>query len=172
MKNWLKQNWFKFGLSILLVIFTVDIFYWDGARKMFSNIVFQTVLSGTLIFVFGQMIQIFVLERIYRYREIVGRIDNRLKFHFKIIKNPGDYGDSEEVTKRLRFCSQELLQLACDLESSCKQLIFRSKQTDKNVSQASMLLVDLHFGVFGKSKSEKNLENLKEIRRLLNIQEL
>ena len=137
--------------------------------NLFSNIVFQTVLSGTLVFVLGQMVQMFMLEKIYKYRETIGRIDNRLKFYFIIIKNPGDYADSEERTKRLQFCSQELLQLSCDLEACRKQLIFRCKQKDKSVSRVSRLLIELHLGIFGKNMSEKNLGNLKEIRKLLNI---
>ncbi|MFH1522462.1 MAG: hypothetical protein ABIE43_01425 [Patescibacteria group bacterium] len=136
---------------------------------MFSNIVFQTVLSGTLIYIFGQIIQMFILEKIYKYREILGKIDNRLKFYFKIIKVPGK---SAHPIERLQASSQELLQLSCDLESCRKQLIFRSKQADKNVSQASKLLIDLHFGVFGENSSDKNLENLEEIRKLLNIPKL
>lgn len=140
-------------------------------NQIFSNVVFQTVLAGTLVFVFGQIIQLFILEKIYKYRETLGRIDNRLKFYFKIIKNPGN---DAHITERLQTSSQELLQLSSDLESCRKQLIFRRKQTDKNVSQASKLLFDLHIGVFGKSNgmSEQNLKNLKEIRKLLNIQEL
>lgn len=138
---------------------------------MFSNIVFQTVLSGTLIYVLGQIIQMFILEKIYRYREVLGKIDNRLKFYFKIIKYPGN---ETHITERLQASSQELLQLSSDLESSRKQLIFRSKQMDKNVSQASRLLFDLHIGVFGKSEnmSEQNLKKLEEIRKLLNIPNL
>ena len=138
---------------------------------MFSNIVFQTVFSGTLVFVFGQITQLFILEKIYKYREILGKIDNRLKFYFKIIKNPGN---DTHPQQRLQDSSQELLQLSCDLESSRKQLIFRCKQMDKNVSQASKLLFDLHIGIFAKSDnmSEQNLKNLAEIRKLLNIPEL
>ena len=138
------------------------------SSQIFSNIVFQTVLSGTLVFVVGQMIQLFILEKIYKYRETLGRIDNRLKFYFKIIKNPGN---DAHIIERLQASSQELLQLSCDLESSRKQLIFRSNQMDKKVSQASNLLFDLHIGVFGKSveMSDQNLEKLKEIRKLLNI---
>jgi len=138
---------------------------------MFSNVVFQTVLSGTLIYVLGQIIQMFILEKIYKYKEILGKIDNRLKFYFKIIKNPGN--DAHAI-ERLQACSHELLQLSSDLESCRKQLLFRSKQMDKNVSQASNLLFDLHIGVFGKSEnmSEQNLNKLEEIRKLLNIPNL
>ena len=106
----------------------------------------------------------------FSYRDGVKRICQ--KFNLKIIKNPGDDANSEERTKRLQFCSQELLQLSCDLESCRKQLIFRSKQTDKNVSQASELLIDLHFGVFNKNGSDQNLKNLETIRKLLNITKL
>ena len=117
------------------------------------------------------MIQLFILEKVYKYRETLGRIDNRLKFYYKIIKNPGNEAHAPE---RLQASSQELLQLSSDLESCRKQFIFRSKQTDKNVSQASNLLFDLHIGVFGKSTSmsDQNLKNLEEIRKLLNIPKL
>ena len=166
MKNFLKENWFKIGIIIFLI--SVLFFYSYILRPFFSNIVFQTVFAGTLVFVFGQIIQMFILEKIYKYKKTIGKIDNRLKFYFKIIKNPG--GEAH-IIKRLQVSSQELLQLSCDLESSRKQLIFRSKQVDKKVSQASNLLFDLHIGVFGKSiqVSDQNLEKLKEIRKLLNI---
>ena len=78
----------------------------------------------------------------------------------------------DESIERSRVCSQELLQLSCDLESHRKQLIFRCKKTDKDVSEAARLLIELHFSVFGKSKSEENLENIKKIRELLNIPKL
>jgi len=137
---------------------------------MYSNVVFQTVLSGTLIYVLGQIIQMFILEKIYKYREILGKIDNRLKFYFKIIECPGNEAHPIE---RLQDASQELLQLSCDLESCRKQLIFRREETDKKVSEAANILIDLHFGVFGKSeeRSEKNIQNIEKIRNLLNIPE-
>lgn len=139
--------------------------------QIFSNIVFQTVLSGTLVFVFGQWIQLFIVEKRYKYKETIGKIDNRLKFYLGIIKNPGT--DAQRI-ERLQICSQELLQLSCDLESCRKQLVFRNKQTDKDVLRASKILIDLHFGVFGKSvdASDQNIKNLEEIRKLLNIPKL
>lgn len=142
----------------------------DFIYNLFSNIVFQTVISGTLVFVFGQIIQLFVLEKVYKYKETLGRIDNRLKLYFKIFKNPGQA--DQRVDDRVRVSSQELLQLSCDLESCRNQLRFRCKQMDKNVSQAANLLIDLHYGVFGESGGGENGENLKKvkkIRELLNI---
>lgn len=166
MKTWLKENWFNVGilLAALIIILIMNFVY-----QIFSNIVFQTVLSGTLVFVVGQIIQIFILEKIYKYRETLGRIDNRLKLYFKIIKNPGT--DAHPI-ERLQVGSQELLQLSCDLESCRKQLIFRCKQMDKKVSEASELLMDLHFGVFNKSMSDQNLKNLGKTRSLLNMPKL
>jgi hypothetical protein len=171
MKIFLRENWFKIGIVIAILLIVASFFYFHPFKNIFSNIVFQTVLSGTLVFVVGQMIQLFILEKVYKYRETLGRIDNRLKFYFKIIKNPGN---DAHILERLHTSSQELLQLSCDLESCRKQLIFRSKQVDKNVAQASKLLFDLHVGVFGKSESmsAQNLKNLEEIRKLLNIPEL
>jgi hypothetical protein len=137
--------------------------------NLFQSIVFQTVMSGVLVFVLSEIIQKIFLEPFQKYKGVVGKIDSRLKFYFKIIENPGT---DAQLIERLQICSQELLQLSCDLESCRKQLIFRSKQTDKNVSQASKLLIDLHFGVFGKNASDKNLENIENIRKLLNVPKL
>lgn len=142
----------------------------DFIYNLFSNIVFQTVISGTLVFVFGQIIQLFVLEKVYKYKETLGRIDNRLKLYFKIFKNPGQA--DQRIDDRVRVSSQELLQLSCDLESCRNQLRFRCKQTDKNVSQAANLLIDLHYAVFSESgggNDGENLKKVKKIRELLNI---
>ncbi len=28
MKNWIKENWFKIGLLVVIIIFIADAFYW------------------------------------------------------------------------------------------------------------------------------------------------
>jgi len=151
--------------TVVIITSVMNFFY-----QIFSSVVFLTVLSGTLVYVIVHSI----FEKFYKYEEIIGKIDNKLKFYRLIIKNPGDKNGTDERTKMVRSCSQELLQLSCDLESSRKQLIIRSKKADKNVSQAAKLLMDLHIGVYGYSENTavKNLENLKEIRKLLHILEL
>lgn len=138
-------------------------------RQIFSNVVFQTVLAGTLVFVIGQMIQKSILDQYYAYRAILGRIDNRLKFHSKIIKNPGTDAHSRE---RLDTASQELLQLSSDLASYRRQLFFclLTKKTNEKVSEASVLLYELHIGVFLKDDiNDENLKKLERIRNLLNL---
>jgi len=142
-------------------------------KTILNSEVFLTVVSGTLVFVAGQTIQLFILEKIYKYKEILGRIDNRLKFYFKILKNPGRA--DERIDNRVQDASQELLQLSCDLDACRKQLIFRCRQKDKNVSQASNLLIELHYDVFGENgggSSGENLEKVEKIRKLLNIPRL
>ena len=142
-------------------------------KIILNSEVFLTVVSGTLVFVVGQIIQLFILEKIYKYREILGRIDNRLKFYFQIFKNSGRA--NERIDNRVQVASQELLQLSSDLEACRKQLIFRCWKKDKNVSQASNLLIDLHYGVFDESGGGNNGENLgkvEKIRKLLNIPRL
>ncbi|MBI2054086.1 MAG: hypothetical protein HYT36_02030 [Candidatus Staskawiczbacteria bacterium] len=32
MKNWLKENWFKVGFLMIIIIFIVGIFYWSEWR--------------------------------------------------------------------------------------------------------------------------------------------
>ena len=54
-----------------------------------NNQVFYIVLSGTLVFVFGQILQKFFLEPIKDYKKTIGRIDNKLKFYANILTNTG-----------------------------------------------------------------------------------
>jgi len=64
---------------------------------------------------------------------------------------------------------------SCDLDACPKQLIFRCGKKDKSVSQASNLLIDLQYDVFGESGGGNDGENLKKVeknRKLLNIPRL
>lgn len=139
--------------------------------NFFSSTIFWTILSGTSVFVLGQIIQIFVLEKIYKYKEIVAKIDNRTKYYFKEIESPGT---DAHPSQYLKFCSQELLQLSCDLESSYKQLIFRNGTKDRKITKVSELLIKLHYGVFGKGDNQPsiNQKDISEIRSLLGITRL
>jgi len=135
--------------------------------QIFSNVVFQTVLAGTLVFVLGQIIQKSIIDVYYVYRGVIARIDNRLRYHLKIIKNPGK--DTHTI-ERLQTASQEFLQLSADLASCRKQMIFRSRKMDEKVSEASMLLYGLHIEVFlREDHGDKNFEKLARIRDLLNL---
>ena len=54
-------------------------------------------------------------------------------------------------------------------------MIFRCGKKDKSVSQASNLLIDLQYDVFGESGGGNDGENLKKVeknRKLLNIPRL
>lgn len=84
---------------------------------MGKDIVFQTVISGALAFVFGQIIQRFFLETLQNYRATRGKIDNKLKFYANIIANPG-FPPKEEIFE----CSKALRDLSCELESAYKQI--------------------------------------------------
>jgi hypothetical protein len=136
--------------------------------------VFYTVISGTMVFVFGQMLQRFILEPIQSYKKTVGRIDNKLKFYSNILTNTGFDNDFlAKITDIIR-------NLSCEIESKYKQIPFNwlfSKlkviETKKDLAKVAQDLIFLsNAGGRNGSKIEKCDERIKEIRRLLKIESL
>ena len=81
-----------------------------------TNQVFFTVLSGTLVFTIGQILQKFFLEPIQEYKKTIGKIDNRLKFYHNILtNNTFNKNTIIEITDAMR-------NLSCDLEANYKQI--------------------------------------------------
>lgn len=149
----------------------------DWLVNLVNNIVFQTVITGVLIYVFGQMIQIFILLPSQKYRATIGKIDNRLKFYSNITGSPGcEYTPKEIVIE----CSKVIRQLSCDLESNFKQLpfqYFRRKQK-LNVSDSAKKLIGLSNNLWrvddgsNISPSLRNHENEQFIRINLKIENI
>ncbi|KAF0127378.1 MAG: hypothetical protein FD189_125 [Elusimicrobia bacterium] len=150
-----------------------------------SNPVFQIVLSGVLVFLFGEIIQRFLLEPIKDFKKTIGKIDNKLKYYEKIIVTP-DPNNDPKVSKVLR-------ELSCDLESSYKQIpgttslrlygilpnqeniFFGILPNQENISKAAKKIIFLSNSVNLETKDkqkifDRNLAILKEIRKCLNIQ--
>lgn len=84
--------------------------------NLFQSIVFQTVMSGVLVFVLSEIIQNFFLRPLQKYKEVVGKIDNQLKFYENIIINPGNILLREKYLE----CSDTLRKLSCELEAVYK----------------------------------------------------
>lgn len=143
---------------------------------MMNNQVFYTVLSGTVVFVLGQILQKFILESIQKYKSTVGRIDNKLKFYANILTNTIFSQDKNmmiEITDTMR-------NLSCDIESDYKQIpfsVFFSKirvvENKKNVAKAAQGLIFLsNAGGRRDSGMERCDEKIDEIRKLLGIKSL
>lgn len=135
----------------------------------FTSTVFPTVISGVLVFIFGQMVQNFIFKPILKYKGVVGRIDNGLKYYDQFISNPG--GLREDTT---RDCSRNLRKLSCDLEEARKQLVLRTCCGDGDVAEAARCLIHISNSV-GSGPGNSGAHNAGDsdkIRDLLGIQVL
>lgn len=141
-----------------------------------NNQVFYTVLSGTLVFILGQILQRFVLEPIQKYKSTVGRIDNKLKFYANILTNTifgQDKNMMVEITDTMR-------NLSCDIESDYKQIPFsaffskiRVVESKKDVTRVAQGLIFLsNAGGRRDSGIERCDEEIDEVRKLLRIESL
>jgi len=137
-----------------------------------NNEVFLTIVSGTAIYVLGQLIQGLIIKPYLEYKEVIGRIDNKLKFYAHLIRSKM-VSDQRVVEVYL-----ELRQLSCDLESSYKKLLLTSEADKKKVSKAAQSLIFLSNVTGSKSHNflvkdyEKIDENEQIVRENLNIPKL
>lgn len=139
-----------------------------------NNQIFYTVFSGVLVFVFGQILQRFVLEPIQNYKKTVGKIDNRLKFYSNILTNVGF------ESKFLANITDIIRELSCDIEAEYKQIPFSNVfsflkiiQSKKEVAKAAKGLIFLsNIGGREENKIKECNERMSEVRNLLKIQSL
>ena len=139
-----------------------------------NNQVFYIVLSGTLVFVFGQILQKFFLEPIKDYTKTIGRIDNKLKFYANILTNTGfNQKMLVEITDIMRT-------LSCDIESDFKQIPltgFLSRidliEEKKEVAEVAQGLIFLsNAGGRSDDRIEKCDDRINKIRKILKIEPL
>lgn len=139
-----------------------------------NNQVFYTVLSGTLVFVFGQILQKFFLEPIQGYKKTVGEIDNKLKFYANILTNTGfNQKILVEITDTMRT-------LSCQIESDYKQIpltgvmsrigLIENKKEIAEVAQGLIFLSNA--GGRDDNRIEKCDERINNIRKVLKIESL
>lgn len=91
--------------------------------NLFHNVVFQTIISGTLIFILSQYILKFILDPIDNYRKVVTKVDNKLKFYSNVIVNPPF---SEQLSEDYLSAKKDLRILSSELEASYKAIPFKS----------------------------------------------
>lgn len=141
---------------------------------LFQNTVFQTVISGVLIFVFGQVIQKFFLESVQKYRSTIGKIDNKLKLYADVITSPGIKPEENQFLKeRYLECSDALRNLSCELEENYKQIPLRKIiKSEEKISEVARHLIGLSNSVFHFESRDNNNNSLEKIREYLKIQKL
>lgn len=76
------------------------------------NPVFQTVITGVLIFVIGQIFQNFFLQPLQELKKVVGKIDYQLKFSANV------YTSSLRPQEDYNKVSESLRDVSCELETN------------------------------------------------------
>lgn len=86
-----------------------------------NNQIFYTVISGTLVFVFGQTIQKFILEPILKRREVLGKIHVFCKYYINIFVSSSPNSVPEKKKQKIHRIFRKL---SCDFASINKQIPF------------------------------------------------
>lgn len=136
---------------------------------------FVTILSGVFIYIFSQFFLEMILKPLIRYRESVFMIDAELKFYANKLNT------SFELAKEREFLRivDTIRKLSCELEASYKQIFLRKIYILLNfipekgkIGDACSMLVRISNNVGIKNGPPGNYDDVKEIRKLLNIESL
>lgn len=73
--------------------------------------IFWTIISGVSIYVFGQIVQAFIIKPMHDFKIVLGEISHKVKYHSNIITNSGIKLES------INWSSKEMRDLSCQLES-------------------------------------------------------
>jgi len=141
--------------------------------------IFLTIISGVLVFILSQYILEFILKPLIKYKQVIAKIDNKLKFYANIITNPplssGSSDDYIIAQDDYTIAKKEIRDLSCDLESTYKSLLI-FKPNKKTIAKVVKDLIWLS-NVIGQRYKNINLpikaaEKIDDIRKSLNIEEL
>ena len=136
--------------------------------NLFQSIVFQTVMSGVLVFILSEITQRFYLEPLQKFKEVVGKIDNKLKFYANVIAHPGNLLPRETILESGRT----LRDLSCGLEATYKQIPFKRNQTHQKIADAARRLIRLSNSLGESGRGIENSDDVDKIRVDLSILEL
>ena len=72
--------------------------------------IFATVISGTLIFVIGQIILKFIIEPIHKQKEIIGEIADALIYYADVFSNPAyeDESKNSRMSEKRSFLGNRI----------------------------------------------------------------
>lgn len=90
--------------------------------NLFSNVVFQTVISGTFVFILGQLFMEYVLKPLQRYEELRAEAAYHLTF----------YGNRYDINNKIsQETQEELRKLAAKLRAfsiEMPRMVFKRKR--------------------------------------------
>ena len=144
----------------------------------FTNYVLPTlitVISGVLVYMFGELLNTIWLRPLQEYKNIKSNIAKSLVFYANVYTNVLGANEQSEEWKKLHFeASDKLRWLAAELEGFIQTLSWIKIGIPKKTSlkDAAGLLILLSNSVFGPDQFRQNKENhdtADEIRCLLKI---
>jgi hypothetical protein len=143
---------------------------------IFMSPVFLTVMSGTAVFVLGQILQKFFIEPIQELHKLRGEIADGLIFYANVYSNPRNPQDLSNEYDRAQAAMRQLASRllarthAIPWYSLWDRLRFVPKR--KNVAQASSFLIGLSNGVYdgGLDGGDHNSKRRREIEALLKLE--
>ncbi|SRR6266498_2648321 len=156
-------------------------------KELLGSIVFQTVISGVFVFVLSELLQKFILEPVKNHKEIIAKIDNKLKLYGNIITNPPVGNQIPPIYFEVQSVLREL---SCDLEVTYKTIPLRRFLSwlkfinySFNVKNSASSLIFLSNSVTQKNESieingrKSNLallasDKIDEVRTALKIESL
>ena len=146
----------------------------DWLSGLFQNIVFQTIISGVLVFIVSEIIQKFLLDSLHQFKGVIGKIDSQLIFYRNVLGTPIS---NEEINKN---CRETMKRLMSDLGATYNQIpfseflsFFYSKIPHrKQIHESIRSLRFLANNVGREDDGGKNIEKIAKIRENLDIQEL
>lgn len=136
---------------------------------------FLTIISAVTVFIISQFVLELVLKPLIRYKEAVYMIDAQLKFYANKLSAPRLPEEKEQFLKIVDI----IRKLSCELEASYKQIscqrifIFLNLIPEwRKIGDAASKLIRISNSVGLRSSPPGNYDDSKEIRRLLNIEQL
>ena len=142
--------------------------------NLVNSVVFQTVISGLILFILSQLINNFVLEPIKSFKGIIGKIDNLLKYHSNVIFS------GQELDAKIKLETMATIRaLSCELESNYKQIPFRDFfanirliPSKSSVSESAKELIRISNTAARTDYIDRLFDSVKIVRKNLNIPEI
>ena len=143
--------------------------------------IFATVISGTLIFVIGQIILKFIIEPIHKQKEIIGGIADALIYYADVFSNPvfKDESKNSGIGKKREKGHEEFRKFASQIVSKMSLIpyykalsILRVVIEKRKIIKARGNLIGLANGTHPRTNSddiEHNDRKIKKLSKLLNL---
>ncbi len=109
--------------------------------------IFYTVLSGTLVYVLGQLVSKFVIDPIHKQKEVIGEITDTLIYYANIFGVHNDENDdANEAMNKFRSLSTKLI-------SKTYLIPFYTFLEKMHIVKSLVKIKNAHTGLVGLSNS-------------------